>query len=63
MAVLHLVRPDLFQVETRNLSVSLGEHAGRLEENGPGAVPVRIALGVDAAAVLDALAEGLSRKS
>jgi purine nucleosidase/pyrimidine-specific ribonucleoside hydrolase len=59
LAVLQLVRPDLFRVETRRLSVDLGEHAGRLVEGGPGAVPVRIALGVEAAGALDALAEGL----
>jgi purine nucleosidase/pyrimidine-specific ribonucleoside hydrolase len=49
--------PSPFRIETRRLGVELeGGHAGALV---PGAHPVRCALGVDAPAVLDRLAEGL----
>ena len=49
--------PHLFRTETRHLAVELdGWHAGALV---PGPHPVRCALGVDGAAVLAAIREGL----
>jgi len=62
MAVLLLLAPELFVVEIRAISISLGEHAGRFVEGGPDAVAVRIATGVDSDAALAALAAGLGRR-
>jgi purine nucleosidase len=62
--VLLALEPDLFTLEPMRLAVDLsdGEDAGRLVQREDGAL-VEVAMGIDASAALERLAEGLGQRS